>query len=170
VARRASTIVFAIVLVIVSAVGAAAGVLMARRNGEKAGGSVVADGMPVGTFSFGVTDCASGQAFAPGFFGVDLRGGAPGSGEGQSEGQGGGDFDLRVVGSGDDAELWLYPKGSTTGAMQLRKRDCSEWDVLVEWAGVTVNRVSTVNGHVKVACAIAGGKLTAVIDFERCAS
>jgi hypothetical protein len=128
---------------------------MARRTGEKVSGSVVADATPVGTFSFGPGDCASGQAFVPGFFGVDLRG------------EGG--FDLRVVGSGDDAELWLYPKGVQTGAIQIHKHDCSEWDVRVEWAGVTVNRVSTVSGHVMVACAIAGGKFTAVVDFERCA-
>ena len=158
---------FAVVLVVVSAVGAGAGVLMARRNGEKAGGSVIADGTPVGTFSFGVTDCASGQAFVPGFVGVDLRGSGSGQMPGSGEGEGG--FDLRVVGTGDDAELWLYPKGSTTGAIQIRKRDCSEWDVRVDWAGVTVNDVKTVSGHVMVACAIGGGKLTAVVDFERCA-
>jgi hypothetical protein len=157
--------VFALVLVVVSAVGAGAGVLMARRSGEKAGGSVISDGTPVGTFSFAVNDCASGQAFMPAFFGVDLRG----IGQAQTEADGEGGFDLRVVGTGDDAEVWLYPRGSTTGAIQVRKRDCSEWDVLVEPAGVTVNRVSTVDGHVRIACAIAGGKLTAVVDFERCA-
>jgi hypothetical protein len=148
-------VTFVIILVAVSAVGAGAGVLMARRTEEKVSGSVVAEATPVGTFSFVPTDCASGQAFVPGFFGADLRG------------EGG--FDLRVVGNGDEAELWLYPKDAQTGAIQIRKRDCSEWDVRVDWAGVTVNRVSTVSGHVLVACALVGGKLSAVVDFERCA-
>ena len=146
---------FAFVLVAVMGVGAGAGVMMARRAEERAGGSVIADATPVGTFSFGVNDCASGEALERGFFGVELRGEA--------------DCALRVVGTGDDAELWLYPQGVHSGAIQIRKDDCTEWDVRVDRAGVTVDDVSTVSGHVLVACAIGGGKLTAVADFERCA-
>lgn len=146
---------FAIVLVVVMGVGAGAGVLMARHTEERVGGSVIADGTPVGTFSFGVNDCASGQAFEPGFFGVELRGEA--------------ETHLRVVGTGDDAELLLYPQGVHSGAIKIHKTDCTEWDVRIDRAGVTVDDVSTVSGHVMVACAIGGGKLTAVVDFERCA-
>ena len=154
-AGRAPTVSLVIVLVGLAGVGAGAGVLLARRTGEKVAGSVAADGTPVGTFSFVVSDCASGHAFVPGFFGADLRG------------EGG--FDLRVVDSGDDAQLWLYPQGAKKGAIEIRKPDCSEWDVLVEWTNLTVNRVHTVSGHVRVACAVGGGKITASASFERCA-
>ena len=78
-------------------------------------------------------------------------------------------FDLRVVDSGDDAQLWLYPPGAKRGAIQIGKADCSRFDVLVDWAHVTVNRVNTVSGHLRVACTAGGGNLTADVDFVRCA-
>jgi len=72
------------------------------------------------------------------------------------------------VDSGDDAQLWLYPPGAKRGAFPIGKSDCQRWDVLVDWAHVTVNRVHTVSGHVHVTCE-AHGHVTADVDFTRCA-
>ena len=142
-------------MVVVAALGAVGGVAISRRAGERVSGSVKADGTSVGTFSFGVNDCASGHAFVPGFFGADLRGGYSNS--------------LRVVGSGDQARLWLYPPVSGSPALGIGKANCSRWDVFVDWAHVTVNRVNTVSGHVRVDCKAGGGTVTADVEFARCA-
>ena len=88
----------AVGIFLAAVVGPVAGLLIARRSGETLTGRVGADGTAVGTFSFAVTECTSGQAFVPGFLGADLRG---------SNG-----YDLRVAGSGDEAQLWLYPRGA----------------------------------------------------------
>jgi hypothetical protein len=155
-APRSKVTVFAVTAVIV-ALGIVAGVIvLVRHVTEQVKGTVHAAGTPAGTFDFAVDDCASGHAFVPGFFGADLRGG-------------GGRFDLRAVDSGDDAQLWLYPPGAKRGATLIARRDCSRWDVVVEWARVTVNRVYTVNGHVRVTCAVGGGTLAADVEFLRCA-
>jgi hypothetical protein len=146
----------AVVLVIILFVGATGGFLcLQRRAQEKVSGVVHAHGTPVGSFAFAVDDCASGQAFVPPFFGVDLRGR--------------GQFDLRVTGSGDDARLWLYPPGVKKGAVAIDRFACTRFDVLVDWAHVTVNRVDTVSGHLHVTCAVGAGDLTADADFTRCA-
>ena len=126
-----------------------------RRAQEKVSGTVRAKGTPVGSFAFAVDDCASGHAFVPGFFGAELRG------------RGG--FDLRVVGSGEDAQLWLFPPGANKGAVPIANADCARFDVLVYWAHVTVNRVNTVSGHVHATCSAGGGKFAADVDFVRCA-
>jgi hypothetical protein len=154
-AQRKALLIVAVAVFLAAVIGPVAGLFIARRSGEEVTGRVGADRTPVGTFSFAVTECASGHAFVPGFFGADLRGGNG--------------YHLRVADTGDDAQLWLYPRGGRTGAIELRKRDCSEWDVLIEWAHVTVNRVHTVSGHVQVACAVGGGKVTAHASFQRCA-
>jgi hypothetical protein len=131
-----------------------------QRAQEKVSGTVRAQGTPLGSFAFFVDDCASGHAFVPGFFGAELRGRG---------------FDLRVVGSGDDAQLWLFPPSAQrdaragVGAIPIGKPNCARFDVLVDWAHVTVNRVNTVSGHVHVACTVGGGNVTADADFTRCA-
>lgn len=147
-------------LVVVAGIGAAV-FLIVHHVQERVRGTVSAEGTAVGSFGFTVDDCASGHAFVPGFFGVDLRG------QGRSGGPGG--FDLRVVDSGDDAQLWLYPPGAHRGAIPFSKADCARWDVLVEWAHVTVNRVNTVSGHLHATCAAGGETLAADVDFVRCA-
>jgi hypothetical protein len=126
-----------------------------QRAQEKVSGTVRAQGTPLGSFAFAVDDCASGHAFVPGFFGAELRGR--------------GTFDLRVVGSGDDAQLWLFPPGAKKGAIPIGRADCARFDVLVDWAHVTVNRVYTVSGHVHVTCTAGRGNFTADADFVRCA-
>ena len=152
---RRATLTVAISIVVVAAAGSVGGLMLSRRFAEKAGGSVKVDGTSAGTFSFQVKECASGHAFVPGFFGADLR-----SGTGKA---------LRVVDSGEEARLWLYPPPPGRGPLGIDKPSCSRWDVLVDWTHVTVNRVKTVSGHVRVDCAVGGGKLTADVDFERCA-
>lgn len=144
-----------LVLVAVVAVVGIGAALLFRHAIERVSGAVQAEGTPVGSFSFAVDDCASGHAFVPGFFGADLRGGKQ--------------FDLRLVDSGDDAQLWLYPPGATRGAIAFAKGDCARWDVQNDWAHVTVNRVNTVSGHVHVTCSGPRGRLTADVDFARCA-
>ena len=151
-ARRASTVTIAIVLVVVAVIGAAAGVKLARRGRTRVLGSVVAERTPIGTFAVSADDCAAGQAVGTPFFGVDLRG----------EG-----YTMRVAGSGDGARLWLYPP-SGRGAMAIGKHDCTEWDVRVEKTDITVNRVKAVSGRVNIRCTVYGGKVTAFISFERC--
>jgi hypothetical protein len=170
----------ALVTIVVIFVFATGGLLIfQQRAQERVTGVVRAQRTPVGSFAFAVDDCASGHAFVPGFFGVDLRGQSPDQGQGrdqdqgqrqgQRQGRGKTGFDLRVVGSGDDAQLWLYPPGAKSGAIPIGKADCARWDVLVDWAHVTVNRVQTVSGHLRATCAIGGGNLTADVDFVRCA-
>ena len=130
-----------------------------RRAQEKVSGTVRAQGTPLGSFAFYVDDCASGHAFVPGFFGAELRGR--------------GTFDLRIVGSGDDAQHWHFPPGARrsagAGAIPIGKPACTRFDVLVDWAHVTVNRVNTVSGHVHATCRAGGGNVTADADFVRCA-
>ena len=144
---------FAIVLIAVAAVGATVGVTIARRAAKISGG-VQSDGASVGTFKFNPSSCASGHAFVPGFFGAELRGSG---------------YALRVVDSGPGARLWLYGATPTQPALGIGQPRCTEWDVRVEWANVTVNRVRAVNGHVNVTCAVGGGTVTAHVNFERCA-
>jgi len=111
-----------------------------RRAQEKVSGTVRAQGTPLGSFAFYVDDCASGHAFVPGFF---------------------------------DAQLWLFPPGARrsagAGAIPIGKPACTRFDVLVDWAHVTVNRVNTVSGHVHATCRAGGGNVTADADFVRCA-
>jgi hypothetical protein len=154
-ASRPATATLAIAVVVVAVIGATAGVVISRRSAERVSGSVNAQRTRAGTFSFSVNDCASGQAFVPGFFGVDLR-----SREG---------YVMRVVDSGEGARLWLYPKPGEGGAIGISKPPCARWDVLVDWAHLTVNRVKTVSGHVHVDCAVGDGKVAADVTFERCA-
>ncbi|HEY7372112.1 MAG TPA: hypothetical protein VIF57_08145 [Polyangia bacterium] len=153
--NRRVTLTFGIGVVVVAVAGSLVGLMLSRRFAERVAGRVTADGTSVGTFASPVKDCASGHAFVPGFFGADLR-----SGTGEL---------LRVVDSGDGARLWLYPPAPGQGPLGIGKADCSRWDVLVDWTHVTVNRVKTVSGHVRVDCAAGGGKVTADVDFERCA-
>jgi hypothetical protein len=155
VAGKASTTAFTVLLVVVAAVGAVVGVLMARHGGMKIGGKVTTEGTSIGSFSFTPNDCESGGASTPPFLGAVLRA------------EGG--YALRVVESGDSARLWVYSQGGKQGALTIDKRSCSQWDVAVAWARTTVNRVNTVNGHVRVKCGVGGGKVTADVHFERCA-
>ena len=157
-ARAIRVLLFTLVVVAVFGMGV---FFVFQRAQARVMGRVSATGTSVGSFAFATTDCASGQAFVPGFFGADLRGRRPGQ-HPQS-------YDLRVVDTGDDAQLWLFPPGATRGAIPIVKRDCARWDVLVEWAHVTVNRVQTVSGHLHVTCGAGGGSVTADADFVRCA-
>jgi hypothetical protein len=138
-----------------AAVVAGGTALLFRRSAEQVSGRVEATRTAVGTFAFTVDDCASGHAFVPGFFGADLRGG--------------GQYALRLVGDGDDAQLWLFPPGAKRGATLFGKSDCAAWDVRNDWAHVMVNRVNTVSGHVHVRCQGPRGALVADVEFVRCA-
>jgi hypothetical protein len=152
---KKTTIVFAIGVVVIAAVGGTIGVLMARHGAMRVSGSVTAEGTSIGRFSFEPNDCASGAAFVPSFLGADLR--AQGA------------FGLRVAGSGDTARLWVFSQGGKQGSLTIDKPSCSQWDVAVDWAHQTVNRVNTVNGHVRVNCKAGGGTVKADVRFERCA-
>ena len=154
-AGKVTTTAFALLGVAIAAIGVTIGVLMARHGAMRVGGSVTAEGTSIGSFSFDVNDCASGAALVPGFLGADLRA------------QGG--SGLRVAGSGDSARLWVFSPGGKRGSLTIDKPTCSQWDVLVDWAHQTVNRVNTVNGHVRVKCAAGGGTVKADVSFERCA-
>jgi hypothetical protein len=148
--------VFAVVVIVVAAVGAAIGVLMVRHTGVKVSGGVKVDKTSIGSFSYTVNDCASGAAFVPGFFGADLR--APNG------------YAFRVAESGDKARLWFYSQGGKQGSVTVGKEHCAKWDVFVDRAHTKVNRVSTVSGHVRVDCAVTGGgTVKADVTFERCA-
>lgn len=145
---------FAIVLIAVAVGGSMVGVTLARR-GAKLSGGVTADGTSVGTFKFNANGCASGHGIVPGFFGAELH-----SASG---------YALRVVDTGPHARLWLYGRSPTQPALGIGQPSCTEWDVRVDWAGITVNRIKAVNGHVNVTCAVGGGTVTAHVTFERCA-
>jgi hypothetical protein len=152
-------VTFGIILAVVAAVGAVVGVWISRRAAGRASGSVKSESTSVGTFSFGVNACASGQTLAPVFFGVELRGVGPGAGAAA----------LRVVDSGDRARLWLYPPISGTGALGIGKASCVRWDVRVDAVDATVSRAKAVSGHLRVDCNVGGGRVTADVDFARCA-
>jgi hypothetical protein len=154
-AGRASAARVLLLVLVVAVVVAGGTFLLFRRAAEQVSGRVQATGTAVGSFTFTVDDCASGHAFVPGFFGADLRGDAK--------------YDLRLVGSGDDAQLWLYPPDAQRGAILFGKADCATWEVRNDWAHVTVNRVDTVSGHVHVRCEGPRGGLAADVEFVRCA-
>jgi hypothetical protein len=153
VARKAATVVFALIVVVVAAVGAAIGVLMARHGAVKLSGKVDVEGTSIGTFWFSPNDCVSGAAYVPTYLGANLHAA--------------GGYGMRVVDSGDRARLWVFGQGGN-GALTIDKSSCSQWDVAVDWAQKTANRVSTVNGHVRVKCAVGGGQVKADLLFERC--
>ena len=153
-AGKTSTTVFALLIAGVACVGVAITVLMLRHGAMKVGGRVTAEGTSIGDVSFSPNDCASGAASVPPYLGANLRG---------ENGYG-----LRVVDSGDKARLWVFAQGGK-GALTIDKVSCSQWDVVVAWAHATVNRVSAVNGHVRVTCAAGGGTVKANVTFERCA-
>jgi len=155
VAGKVTTTAFALLGVAIAAIGITLGVLMARHGAMRAAGSVTAESTSIGSFSFDANDCASGAAFVPSFLGADLRA------------QGG--YGLRIAGSGDSARLWVFSQGGKQGSLTIDKPSCSQWDVLVDWAHQTVNRVNTVNGHVRVKCTAGGGTVKADVHFERCA-
>jgi len=155
VAGRVTTTAFALLGVAIAAIGVTLGVLMVRHGAMRVGGTVTAEGTSIGSFAFDANDCSSGAAFVPGFLGADLRAQAG--------------YGLRVAGSGETARLWLFSQGGKQGSLTIDKISCSQWDVVVDWAHETVNRVNTVNGHVRVKCTAGGGKVTADVRFERCA-
>ena len=107
--RRASTARVLLLGFVAAAVVAGGTLLLFRRAAEQVSGNVQTTGTAVGSFTFRVDDCASGHAFVPGFFGANLRGGAR--------------YDLRLVGSGDDAQLWIFPPGAARGAIPFGKAD-----------------------------------------------
>lgn len=154
-AGKASTAVILLIVVAIAAVGVAIAVLMARHGATKVGGRVSVEGTSIGSFSFGPNDCVSGAAYVPPYLGANLAA------------EGG--FGLRVVDSGDRARLWVFSQGGRQGALTIDKANCSQWDVAVTWAHETANRVSKVNGHVRVTCAVGGGTVNANLTFERCA-
>lgn len=154
-ARKASTLAFAIIVLAIAAVGIAIGVLMARHGAMKVAGRVTVEGTSIGSFYFDPNDCASGAASVPSFLGANMRA------------QGG--YGLRVAGSGDNARLWVFSQGGKQGSLTIDKPSCSVWDVLVGGAHQTVKRVNAVDGHVRVTCAVGGGTVKANVTFERCA-
>ena len=154
-AGKVSTVAFALFGVVVAVVGVGIGVLLMRHGAMKLSGSVSVEGTSIGSFSFRANDCSSGAASVPQYLGANLRA------------EGG--YGLRVVESGDRARLWVFSQGGKQGALTIDKGNCSQWDVVVEWAHATVNRVSAVNGHVRVTCAAGGGTVKANVTFERCA-
>jgi len=155
VAGKVSTVVFALFGVVVAVVGLGIGLLLMRHGAMKLSGRVSVEETSIGSFSFRPNDCASGAAFVPQYLGANLRA------------EGG--YGLRVVESGDSARLWVFSQGGRQGALTIDKGNCSQWDVAVDWAHQTINRVNTVNGHVRVKCGIGGGKVTADVTFQRCA-
>jgi hypothetical protein len=155
VAGKVSTVAFALFGIVVAVVGVGIGVLLMRHGAMKLSGSVSVEGTSIGSFSFRANDCSSGAASVPQYLGANLRA------------EGG--YGLRVVESGDRARLWVFSQGGKQGALTIDKGSCSQWDVVVDWAHQTINRVNSVNGHVRVKCGVGGGKVTADVTFERCA-
>jgi hypothetical protein len=155
VAGKVTTTAFALLGVAIAAIGVTIGLLMVRHGAMRVGGTVTAQGTSIGSFSFGVNDCASGAASVPQYLGAELRA------------EGG--YGMRVVESGDRARIWVFSQGGKQGALTIDKNACSQWDVVVDWAHQTVNRVNTVNGHVRVQCSVGGGTVKANVTFERCA-
>ncbi len=143
-------------LAVVAVVGVIVGVLVRdilRKYGAKVDGQVIAEGTRDGSRSFGVTHCFAGRVPGSGVVGVDLRG---------EHGPG-----LRANGSGEAAELYLFP-GAYAGFDPIRRAACSEWDVLVEPAVTTAGDRSA-RGHVHVTCRARGGKVAAHVTFDGCA-
>ena len=143
-------------IVVTVAVVAFAASLFLRGSHARVRGGVHARETNFGDVQFQVSDCVSGEAFVPGFFGVDLRDS--------------GGHSLRVVGTGLEAQLWLNPPpGSKKPAVPFGWNDCSSFDVMVRWANVAVRRVHTATGRVHVTCGSGMGRLSADVDFARCA-
>jgi len=140
--------------VIVLVAGAAlTGLLVFGYARETVNGKVRAEGTSLGSFTFAVSECASGR---PPGLSVELR----------SNQQ----FELSVWGSGDGAVLSLHERGRTSGSIEIeiRKQDCSHWDVLVEHADSVSNGVRLVKGHLRVGCTPGGARVTADVEFANC--
>ena len=154
-AGRVTTTAFALLGAAIAVIGITIGVLMSRHGAMKVGGAVDLRGhvdrqLRVRRRRLRVGRCVRAR--------LPRRRPARAGG-----------LALRVAGSGDAARLWLFPQGGRQGALTIDKPSCSQWDVQVDWAHQTVNRVNTVSGHVRVRCTAGGGKVTADVRFERCA-
>ena len=142
--------------VIVPAGGVALLVLLALGQvRESVRGEMRVERRPGGGFTVTVNDCSSA-----GVAGVVL------------EGRRAGDrFDLRVRASGDAAVLSLLEPNvidSADRAIDIRRQDCSRWDVLVEPGVGSVNGIRLARGHVHVTCLVDSDVVTADAEFSEC--
>ena len=119
-------------------------------------GRIESTGGALGTWSTSLSSCHSGDAFAPDFFGADLRADSP---RAHVQVQGGDESATVVVGG---------PQGEQPH-LDLTKDVCAKFDVFVEWGNAEVNDVKTVQGHLHLDCSLPdGGRVKLDADFEAC--
>jgi hypothetical protein len=126
-------------------------------------GSLVAQGQPIGDFTFTPTQCRSGQRMS--FFGAVLVGDGPTDGG---------------ILVGEDAVKGKFVKLEVPGSckppdyevcteVMVERSYCSVYEAHVENTNTTVNDVRLVDGHLKLDCKFPeGGSVKADIKFENC--
>jgi hypothetical protein len=119
-------------------------------------GKVVSEGGVLGSFSAPISECHSGDAFVPEFFGVDMSAESPVA-------------HVQVQGSGERATVVVGGPQGDEPHLDLTKAECTKFDVFVEWGNAEVNDVDTVEGRVHVDCAPAGGGRVRIdAEFQAC--
>jgi hypothetical protein len=126
-------------------------------------GSFIAQGQPLGDFTFTPTRCRSGQRMS--FFGAILVG------DGPTEGG------LLV---GEDAVKGKFVKLEVPGSCKppdyevctelfIERSYCSVFEAGVKYTNTTVNDIRLVDGHLRLDCQFPeGGSVKADIQFENC--
>lgn len=156
--RRVRPWMVALIAAGVLAFGGALGYFIWYMCWSRVEGTVTHRGGVLGDWTASFDGCRSGDAFGSGFFGADFVSESPRV-----------HLQLQGGGSRDAVLLVAGPAMSEDEALELRKKDCSVFDVFVEAGGAEVNGVDTVQGRLKVDCPTPGdGRLQADLAFRAC--
>jgi len=155
--RRSPVLILLIVLGVLAAAGGL-GFFIWYMSWSRVDGTVTHQGGDLGNWTASFDGCRSGDAFTNEFFGADFLSESP-------------RVHLQLQGSDSNDALLLVAGPQTSGdqGLELRRADCTVFDVLVESGNAEVNDVDTVEGRLKVDCPTPnGGRLQADLVFKAC--
>jgi hypothetical protein len=149
-----------IVSIVLGALAAAGGLgyFIWYMTWSRVDGTVTHQGGTLGDWSASFGGCNSGDAFVPAFLGADFVAESP-------------RVHLQLQGNASSNAVLMVagPQTSEDEGLELRKADCSVFDVHVESGNAEVNDVDSVDGHLKVDCPTpGGGRLQADLVFKAC--